>query len=95
MNAVRTNLTWVLRFVLLYVLFIVFFMIGSMAVAGVVPDTAISEPGLASETSGLLIIALVDLLVIAALILTSHWSGWKLAVSLALAYYGAAPSWCR
>ena len=40
-------------------------------------------------TTGLLIIALGDLLVIAALILASRWSGWKLAVSLALAYYGA------
>lgn len=72
MNAARSLFKWVLRFVLLYVLFIVFFMIGSMAVAGVVPDSAISEPGLVPETSGLLIIALADLLVIAALILTSH-----------------------
>ena len=90
MNAARSLFKWVLRFVLLYVLFIVFFMIGSMAVAGVMPANAPSEPGLVPETSGLLIIALADLLVIAALILTSHWSGWKLAVSLALAYYGAA-----
>ncbi len=64
-------------------------MIGSMAVAGVMPDIAISEPGLVPATSGLLIIALADLLVIAALILTSRWGGWKLAVSLALTYYGA------
>jgi hypothetical protein len=73
----------------LYVLFIVSFMIGSMAVAGVMTDIAISEPGLVPATSGLLIIALADLLVIAALILTSCWGGWKLVVSLALAYYGA------
>lgn len=64
-------------------------MIGSMAVAGVMTDIAISEPGLVPATSGLLIIALADLLVIAALILTSRWGGWKLAVSLALTYYGA------
>jgi hypothetical protein len=73
----------------LYVLFIVSFMIGSMAVAGVMTDIAISEPGLVPATSGLLIIALAHLLVIAALILTSCWGGWKLVVSLALAYYGA------
>jgi hypothetical protein len=89
MNAVRSLSKWVLRFILLYILFIVFFMIGSMAVAGVMPADATSEPGLVSATSGLLIIALADLLVIAALILTSRWNGWKLAVSLALAYYGA------
>lgn len=80
---------WILRFILLYVLFIVCFMIGSMAVAGVLPDTAVSEPGLVPVTIGLLIIALANVLVIAALILTSRWGGWKLAVSLALAYYGA------
>jgi hypothetical protein len=67
----------------------VFFIIGSLAVAGVMPDNATSEPGLVSETTGLLVIALADVLVIAALILTSRWGGWKLAVSLALAYYGA------
>ncbi|MFQ5812324.1 MAG: hypothetical protein ACE5I2_03915 [Anaerolineae bacterium] len=89
MNATRSLLNWILRFTLLYVLFIVFFMIGSMAVAGVMPTLATSEPGLVPATSGLLIIALADLLVIAALILTSRRSGWKLAVSLALAYYGA------
>jgi hypothetical protein len=82
-------INWILRFFLLYILFIVFFMIGSMAVSGVMPDIAISEPGLVSEISGLLIIALADLLIIAALILTSRWGGWKLAISLALAYYGA------
>ena len=89
MNAARSLFKWILRFILLYVLFIVSFMIGSMAVAGVMPDIAISEPGLVPATSGLLIIALADLLVIAALILTSRWGGWKLAVSLALTYYGA------
>jgi len=89
MNAARSLFKWILQFILLYVLFIVSFMIGSMAVAGVMPDIAISEPGLVPATSGLLIIALADLLVIAALILTSRWGGWKLVVSLALAYYGA------
>lgn len=58
--------------ILLYVLFIVFLMIGSMTVAGVMPDTAISEPGLVPATSGLLIIAIANLLVIAAMILTSR-----------------------
>ena len=89
MNATKSLLKWIIRFILLYVLFSVFFMIGSIAVAGVMPANATSEPGLMPATSGLLIIALADLLVITALILTSHWSGWKLAVSLALAYYGA------
>lgn len=78
-----------LRFVLLYILFLVCFVIGGMAVAGRLPAAAASEPGLVSDAAGLLIVALVNVLVVAALILTSRWGGWKLAVSLALAYYGA------
>lgn len=89
MNAVKSSLKWIWRFALLYVLFIVLFMIGSMASAGVMPTNIQSEPGLVSPTNGILIIALADLLVIVALILTSRWRGWKLAISLALAYYGA------
>ncbi|HYT67609.1 MAG TPA: hypothetical protein VEL51_14365 [Vicinamibacterales bacterium] len=89
MNAAGLLLKWIPRFILLYVVFIVCFVIGSMPVAGVMPDSAKSEPGLVSATSGLLIIALANLFVVAALILTSRWGGWKLAVSLALAYYGA------
>jgi hypothetical protein len=85
----KSLFNWAFRFVLLYVLFIVFFVIGSMAVAGVMPDNATMQPGLVSEGSGLLLVALAHLLVIAALIRTSRWSGWKLAVSLAFAYYGA------
>jgi len=88
MNTAKSLLKWMLRFILLYILFIISFMIGSTAVANVMPDIATSEPGLVPTTIGLLIMALVNLIVITALILTSRWSGWKLAVSLALAYYG-------
>jgi hypothetical protein len=78
-----------IRFVLLYILFLVCFVIGAAAVAGVLPDAAASEPGLVPATIGLLIIAFVNVAVVAALIVTSRWRGWKLAVSLALAYYCA------
>lgn len=88
MSILKFLFKWTLRFVLLYILFIVFFVIGSMAVAGVIPDNVKSEQGLVSPESGLLIIALVHLLIIYALIMTSRWSGWKLAISMALSYYG-------
>lgn len=78
-----------LRVSLLYVLFLVSFVLGSLAVASALPDAAQSEPGLVPPGAGLLIIALVNVAVAAALILTSRWSGWKLALSLALVYYGA------
>jgi hypothetical protein len=89
MNNAPSLFKWLLRFGLLFVLFLAFFLIGSIAVAAVMPDAATSEPGLVPPAAGLLIIALVNVIVIAALILTSRWGGWKLAVSLALAYYGA------
>jgi hypothetical protein len=65
------------------------FVIGSLPVASHLPDAAASEPGLVPAGAGLLIIALVNVAVIAALVTTSRWGGWRLAVSLALAYYGA------
>jgi hypothetical protein len=80
---------WVVRFALLFVVYMVCFAIGGSLVASVLPDSAASEPGLVSAPIGLLIIGLVNVLVVAALILTSRWGQWKLAVSLALAYYGA------
>lgn len=89
MIAFKAILKWNFRFILLFILFIVSFVIGSATVAGAMPDSAISEPGLVSMTTGLIIIALADLLIIAALILTSRWTGWKLVVGLVLAYYGA------
>jgi hypothetical protein len=79
----------VLRVGLLHVLFLVCFIIGSLPIAGALPKGATTEPGLVGPGAGLLIIALVNVLVIAALILSSRWRGWKLAIALGLAYYGA------
>ena len=89
MKTILSIAKWFLRFTLLPILFVVCFMAGSTVVAGLMPTTVTSEPGLVSDMSGLLIIALADVAVIAALILSSRWHGWKLALGLALAYYGA------
>jgi len=80
---------WIVRLGLLYIFFLVCFVLGSIAVAGAMPAGATSEPGLVSTTTGLLIIAFANVLVVAGLILSSRWKGWKLAISVALAYYGA------
>ena len=80
---------WLLRFGVLYVVFLTCFVIGGLAVAGALPDAATSEPGLVPPGAGLLIIAFVNVLVVAALILASRWRGWKLALGLGFAYYGA------
>ncbi len=76
-----------LQFFILVVLFAVFFLAGSMAVSGYIPDIE-SEPGLVSVGAGLFIICVVNVLIIMALILTSRWSGWKLIFGLSFAYYG-------
>ena len=59
-------------------LFLVFYVIGSLFVS--VPETAVSgsetvvsEPGLLSPISGLLVIALVNLMIIVPLIQSSRW----------------------
>ena len=82
-------LALLLRLGVLYVLFLVCFVAGSLAVARALPGNVTSEPGLVSPGAGLFIIALVNVLVVAALIQASRWHGWTLAISLALAYYGA------
>lgn len=82
--------------VLLYFLFLAFYVMGALfvsvpeaAVSGMAgSETAVSEPGLVAPTSGLLLIALVNLMIIIPLIQTSRWGGWKLALILALSYYG-------
>lgn len=89
MNAFLSLSQWLLRFVGLLISFVVFFVLGSNAVAGLLPTQIVAEPGLVSPTAGLLLIALANVSLIAALILTSRWGGWKVALSLALAWYGA------
>ena len=78
---------WTFRFILLVVLFILFFMVGSQAVAGFIPDIA-SEPGVVSPETGILVISIINTLLITGIILNSRWTGWKLALGLSFAYYG-------
>jgi hypothetical protein len=87
-SAGRT-ISYLLRIALLVVLFAIAFMAGAAALTGVLPANA-SEPGLVPEGLGLLVIALANTLLISALILSSRWGGWKLALALGVAYYGLA-----
>jgi len=79
---------WTGRLLLLLVLFIVIFVIGTIPISGVMPDIQ-SEPGLLPDPYGFLVFGFGNMLLIAGLILTSRWSGWKLALIMSLAYYGA------
>jgi hypothetical protein len=85
----HSPLSWLFRFVILIVLFAAFFVLGSMAVGGAMPEMAAAEPGLVPDAAGSLILVVANVAVIASLILASRWGGWKLAILLAFAYYGA------
>ncbi len=89
MNRPRTPLGWVVRIVVLYAVFVVLFIAGSMFVGGSIPANVVSEAGLVSPGIGLLLISAVDVMLVLALIFSSRWTGWKLAILLSLAYYGA------
>jgi hypothetical protein len=87
MNA-KQPLIWAARTALLLLLFYVLFISGTMAISGILPDIE-SEPGLIGGNLGFLIFGVINTLLIIGLILSSRWNGWKLALTLGFAYYGA------
>ena len=85
---VKQLLIWISRTALLLLLFYVFFISGTMAISGMLVDVE-SEPGLVDGNIGFLIFGIINILIIIGLILSSRWNGWKLALLLGAAYYGA------
>lgn len=79
---------WGLRFFALLILFYVFFISGTLAISGLLPDVP-SEPGLLPNEMGMLILGISNTLLVMGLILSSRWYGWKLVLALAFSYYGA------
>ncbi len=59
-----------------------------MAISGMLPDIE-SEPGLVDKNVGFIFFGVINVLLIIGLILSSRWIGWKLALLLGVAYYGA------
>jgi len=84
----RKILGLAVRFLALLILFYIFYIGGSLAVSSVLPVTQ-PEPGLVSLNLGLLIVGIANTLLVMALIIYSRWTGWKLFLSLAFAWYGA------
>ena len=84
---IKKVLIWILRLCLLVILFNIFFIGGSLAVSGLIPDIK-SEPGLVAPETALMIMGIVNTLLIIALIKSSRWSGFKLALGLSFSYYG-------
>ena len=85
---VKQFLIWTGKIASLLLLFYIFFISGSMAISGMLPDIE-SEPGLIDGNIGFLFFGIVNMLLIIGLILSSRWNGWKLALLLGAAYFGA------
>lgn len=88
MKMVRQYLIWLIKIAGLTILYIPIWIAGAMFIQDGLPDVQ-PEPGLVNETTGMLILALVNTLLIISLIVTSKWRGWKLALFLAIAYFGS------
>jgi hypothetical protein len=84
----KKTLIWTSRFILLFILYFPIWIIGTLAVGDLIPETA-SQPGLMSDTSGMLILGLINTTLIITLIVTSKWHGWRLALFVGIAYYGS------
>jgi hypothetical protein len=77
-----------LRILLLTLLYIPIWILGSMAMAGAIPETP-SDPGLVDAPVGMLLLAIINTILIVSLIVSSRWRGWRLALLLGLSYYGS------
>lgn len=87
MNA-KLILTWLLRMAILTVLYFPLWILGTLVIGSQMPDFA-SEPGIFSDSTGILLFGFLNILLIVTLIVSSRWRGWRLALVLALAYYGS------
>jgi len=88
MTAVKKYIVLFTKIAGLTILYIPIWIAGAMFIQDGLPDVQ-PEPGLVNETTGMLILALVNTLLIISLIVTSQWRGWKLALFLAIAYFGS------
>lgn len=88
MKTVSQYLIWLIKIAGLTILYIPIWIAGAMFIQDVLPDFQ-SEPGLVNETTGMLLLALINTLLIISVIVTSKWRGWKLALILSVAYYGS------
>jgi len=88
MKMVRQYLIWLIKIAGLTILYIPIWIAGAMFIQDGLPDVQ-PDPGLVNETTGMLILAMVNTLLIISLIVTSKWRGWKLALFLAIAYFGS------
>lgn len=85
---IKNILSWLFRLILLTALYFPIWILGAMVVGDSMSDVP-SDPGLFSEGLGMIILGVINTALIVALIVTSRWHGWRLALALAFAYYGS------
>lgn len=88
MKSIKQIFIWLIKIAGLTLLYIPVWIAGAMVIQGQLPEIQ-SDPGLIDENLGMLFLALMNTLLIISLIITSRWRGWKLAIILAIAYYGS------
>ena len=85
-KTVGITISWVMRFAVLTVLYFILFAAGGALVAPYLPGTA-AEPGPIPQMTGLVIVCAATVLVIMLMIHSSRWHGWKLILSMSVAFY--------
>lgn len=78
--------TFLLQFVILVVLYFALFAVGAQFVAPYIPNSP-AEPGPVPQMTGLLIVCATSVLVIMLMISSSRWHGWKLMLTMSVAFY--------
>jgi len=85
-QTVGKTIGWSLRFGVLVVLYFILFALRGGLVAPYLPATP-AEPGPVPVMTGLLIVCAATVLVVMGMVHSSRWHGWKLIVSMSVAFY--------
>ena len=89
MKKVASILLWCVKLAAMLVVFLICFVLGSSAVAAALPSDLPTEPGPVPSRIAFVLIAAAHVMVVTLLIAGSQLGGWKLAVVISLAYFGA------
>ncbi len=85
-QAIVKTIDWLFRIAILIALYFILFAAGGAMVAPYLPTTT-AEPGPVPQMLGLVIVCAATVLVIMWMIHSSRWHGWKLILSMSVAFY--------
>ena len=85
-HALGRTIGWILRFPVLVILYFILFAASGGIVAPYLPATP-AEPGPLPQMPALLIVCASTVLIVMGMIHSSRWHGWKLILSLSVAFY--------